>query len=238
MLAAELTTRRVRVASDDGDWFSGYLAMPPRLPAPGIVMVAEIFGVNPPLRACADDFARRGYAVLAPDMFWRLERDVELGYDKKSYARAYAFHKAFDYEAGVRDLTSAVASLRGMPECTGKIGVTGFCLGGTFAYLAAARCPIDAAAGYYGTRIQNFLPDAARVSKPLIQHFGKYDHTTPPEILGPILEAVKGNPNVTSYVYEAGHAFANPGRPDTYVESVAELAHQRTFALFNRVLAG
>ena len=232
-------TRRIRVPSHDGGWFSGYLALPPKLPAPGIVMVAEIFGVNPSLRICADDFARRGYAVLAPDMFWRMERDVELGYDKAGYARAYALHKAFDYEAGVDDLTAVIEALRALPECTGKIGVTGFCLGGTFAYLAAARCPmIEAAAGYYGTRIQNFLPDAARISKPLIQHFGAKDHTTPPEILGPILDAVKDNPNVTSYVYEdAGHAFANPGRADTYIESVAKLAHARTFALFDRVLA-
>jgi len=235
---AGLTTKRIRVASHDGNWFSAYLALPPRLPAPGIVMVAEIFGVNPPLRMCADDFAGRGYAVLAPDMFWRMERDVELGYDKESYQRAYAFHKAFDYEIGVRDATSAIEALRAMPECTGKVGLTGFCLGGTFAYLAAARCPVEAAAGYYGTRIQNFLADAPKISKPLIQHFGEKDHTTPPEILGPVLDAVRHNPNVTSYVYkDAGHAFANPGRPETYIESVATLAHARTFELFNRTLA-
>jgi carboxymethylenebutenolidase len=201
-------------------------------------MVPEIFGVNAPLRAVADLFAANGFAVLMPDMFWRLERDVELDYDKASYQRAFALHKAFDYGLGVQDLNSAIAALKALPECTGRIGVTGFCLGGTFAYLAAARCPIEAAAGYYGTRIQNFLGDAARVSKPLLQHFGETDHTTPPEILGPILDACKGNPNITSYVYKgAGHAFANPGRSDTYVESAAALAHRRTFELFRRALA-
>lgn len=238
MLAETGSSRRVRIASHDGDGFSGHLALPARTPAAGVVMVPEIFGVNPPLRAAADLFAANGYAVLVPDMFWRLERDIELDYGKESYRRAYALHKAFDYALGVTDLGAAIATLKAMPECTGKVGVTGFCLGGTFAYLAAARLPVDAAAGYYGTRIHNFLPDAARVSKPLIQHFGEKDHTTPPELLGPILQACQGNPNITSYVYQgAGHAFANTARPDCYVESTAALAHQRTFALFRRTLA-
>ena len=92
---------------------------------------------------------------------------------------------------------------------------------------------IDAAAGYYGTRIQNFLGDAKRINRPLLLHFGAKDHTTPPEIRDPILGAIDGNANITPYIYEdAGHAFANPGRPETYVEDIAALAHSRTFDLF------
>jgi carboxymethylenebutenolidase len=103
------------------------------------------------------------------------------------------------------------------------------------AYLAAARCNIDAAAGYYGTRIQNFLDDAANIDRPLLLHFGAEDHTTPPEIRDSILGAVDGNDSITSYIYEnAGHAFANPGRPETYMASVAEVANSRTIALFAR----
>lgn len=231
----------VGVPSSDGDAFDAYLALPAAGEGPGVVMIPEIFGVNEGLRRCADLFADHGYAVLAPDIFWRLERNVRLDYGEAAYKKAFALHHAFDYEQGVADMTDAIEWLRGQPFCTGGICVTGFCLGGTMAYLAAARCDIDAAAGYYGTRIQNFLGDAANISRPLLLHFGEQDHTTPPDIRDPILKAVAGNANVTSYVYEnAGHAFANPARPETYLAAVADLAHKRTFGLFDRAtgLAG
>jgi len=229
----------VRVPSSDGDAFDAYLALPAAGPGregrPGVVMIPEIFGVNDGLRRCADLFAAHGYAVLAPDIFWRLERNVQLDYGEAAYKKAFALHHAFDYGQGMADMNDAIEWLREQPFCTGRICVTGFCLGGTMAYLAAARCNIDAAAGYYGTRIQNFLGDAANLTRPLLLHFGEKDHTTPPEIRDPILEAVAGNANVTSYIYEAaGHAFANPARPETYLEAVADLAHGRTFELFAR----
>ncbi|MDA1326716.1 MAG: dienelactone hydrolase family protein [Proteobacteria bacterium] len=225
-----------QVPSSDGDAFDAYLSLPAGGRGPGVVMIPEIFGVNDGLRQCADLFAGQGYAVLAPDIFWRLERNVQLDYGEASYKKAFALHHAFDYEQGVADMNDAIEWLRSQSFCTENICVTGFCLGGTMAYLAAARCDIDAAAGYYGTRIQNFLDDAAKINRPLLQHFGAKDHTTPPEFRGPILDAVAGNANVTSFIYEtAGHAFANPGRPETYMESIAALAHGRTFELFARV---
>jgi carboxymethylenebutenolidase len=233
-----MTSRRVRVPSSDGDAFDAYLSVPEDGAGPGVVMIPEIFGVNPGLRQCADLFASQGYTVLAPDIFWRLERNVELDYGKTSYEKAFALHHAFDYEQGVADMDDAIEWLRGQSFCTGKICATGFCLGGTMAYLAAARSNIEAAAGYYGTRIQNFLGDAAKIDRPLLLHFGADDHTTPPEIRDPILAAINGNANITPFIYEgAGHAFANPGRPDTYIDSTTSLAHQRTFELFSTAVA-
>ena len=230
-----MATEFVKVPSSDGDEFDGYLSLPKGGQGPGIVMIPEIFGVNDGLRQCADIFAEQGFVVLAPDIFWRLERNVRLDYGEASYKKAFALHHAFDYEQGVVDMNDAIEWLRNQSFCSGKICVTGFCLGGTMAYLAAARLNVDAAAAYYGTRIQNFLGDASKIRKPLLLHFGEDDHTTPSEIRGPILAAVDGNSNVTSYVYEnAGHAFANPHRSETYLQSVAELAHSRTFELFYR----
>jgi carboxymethylenebutenolidase len=226
----------VDVPSSDGDAFDAYLSMPASGRGAGVVMIPEIFGLNVGLRQCADLFADQGYAVLAPDIFWRLERNVQLGYDETGYKKAFALHHAFDYDQGVADMNDVIEWLRNQTFCTGRMCVTGFCLGGTMSYLAASRCDIDAAAGYYGTRIQNFLGDAATIDRPLLLHFGREDHTTPPEILNPILGAIDGNHNVTPYIYDgAGHAFANPGRPETYKEAVAELAHGRTFALFDQV---
>ena len=228
-----MSSKFVELPSSDGDAFDAYLSMPAGDEGPGVVMIPEIFGVNEGLRQCADLFAGQGYMVLAPDIFWRLERNVQLDYGESGYKKAFALHHAFDYEQGMADMNDAIEWLRDQPFCTGRVCATGFCLGGTMAYLAAARTNIDAAAGYYGTRIQNFLGDAAKIKRPLLLHFGEDDHTTPPEILNPILGAIDGNDSVTPYIYEGtGHAFANPGRPETYRESVAALAHSRTFALF------
>lgn len=225
----------VRVPSSDGDAFDAFLSLPAGGGGPGVVMIPEIFGVNEGLRRCAELFAEAGFAVAAPDIFWRLERNVELDYGEAGYKKAFALHAAFDYEQGMADMNDAIEWLRRQPFCSGKVCATGFCLGGTMAYLAAARCDVAAAAGYYGTRIQNFLDDAARIDRPLLLHFGAKDHTTPPDILNPILGAIDGNTSVTPFIYEdAGHAFANPARAETYRADVARLAHSRTFALFAR----
>lgn len=227
---------KVRIPTRDGNAFDAHLSLPPGNKGPGVVMIPEIFGVNEGIHRAADLFARQGYVVLALDIFWRMERNVELGYDEAGFEKAYALHAAFDYEQGVADMGDAVEHLRAMESCTGKVFVTGYCLGGTMSYLAAARLDVDGAAGYYGTRIHNFLDDGPRIDRPLMLHFGRHDHTTPPELLTPILEAIDGNANVTNFIYEdAGHAFANVMRDDTYISADAERANSRTFEFFGRL---
>jgi carboxymethylenebutenolidase len=164
---------------------------------------------------------------------------VDLDYDDEGHAKGRALHKAFDYANGVKDLQSGISYLRARPECNGKVGVVGFCLGGTMAYLAASRTDADAAVGYYGTRIHLFTDEGANIARPLILHFGELDHTTPPELLqGKILPAIAGNPNVQPFVYpKMVHAFANHRRPDTYDAVVTKQADTRTFAHFRKWLA-
>ena len=234
----EVVREAMQVASFDGHRIGAFLHRPAAAPAPGLVMIPEIFGINLPLRELAARYATEGFAVLALDIFSRMERDVDLDYDEDGHAKGRALHKAFDYAAGVSDLQAAISFLRVRPECNGKVGVVGFCLGGTMAYLAAARTDAEAAVGYYGTRIHLFTADAKTISRPLILHFGELDHTTPPELLqGQILPAVAGNPNVQAYVYpKMVHAFANHRRPDTYDEAVTRVADARTFAHFRKWL--
>ena len=228
----------VQVVTLDDGAFDGYLYFPKVLPAPGIVMIPEIFGVNQPLREIARRYAEEGYVVLALDIFWRLERNIDLSYDETGYTKAFDYYAAFDYDTCVSDMQAGINLLRARPECSGAVGVVGFCLGGTMAYLAAARCDVDAAAGYYGTRIQNFLDDAPHIERPLILHFGEIDHTTPPDIMAQILPAIAPNPHVVHYVYkQAGHAFANHRREDTYREDATRAADHRTFALFEKQLS-
>jgi len=229
---------RVSIPSHDDNHFDGFVYAPNQTSAPGLVMIPEIFGVNAPLREIAARYAEQGFVVLVLDIFWRLRRGVELGYDQESYKDAFALHAAFDYPTAVKDVQSAVTWLRGQASCNGRIGVVGFCLGGTMAYLAAARTDADAAVGYYGTRIQLFLEDGPKIGKPLILHFGERDHTTPPELLRNILAAVEGNAHVEVHVHpDVGHAFANHHRADTYDEATTQRADARTFAFFREKLA-
>ncbi len=221
----------IRIAAADGGSFEGYLSVPAAGSGPGLVMVQEIFGVNPSVRHLADLFAAQGFTVLAPDFFWRLEPRIELAFDEAGMKRAQELHKAFDYEQGVRDLGDAVAALRKQPQCKGPVSVSGYCLGGTFAYLAAARLPVDGAVAYYGTRIHNYLEEAGKIRCPLLLHFGELDHAVPPEALAKIRAALQGKPNVQLHAYPgAKHAFANPMRPANYDEKSAKVANERTFA--------
>lgn len=229
----------LQVTSFDGHRVGAFLHRPPNTPAPGLVMIPEIFGINLPLREMAARYATEGFAVLVLDIFSRMERDVDLDYDDPGHAKGRALHKAFDYATGVKDLQAGITHLRGLPECNGKVGVVGFCLGGTMAYLAASRTDADAAVGYYGTRIHLFTAEGKDIARPLILHFGERDHTTPPELLqGQILPAIAGNPHVQPFVYPGMvHAFANHRRPDTYDAAVTKQADTRTFAHFRKWLA-
>ena len=235
----EVVREPLQVTSFDGHRVGAFLHRPPMTPAPGLVMIPEIFGINLPLREMAARYATEGFAVLVLDIFSRLERDVDLDYDDEGHAKGRALHKAFDYATGVKDMQAGITHLRGLPECNGRVGVVGFCLGGTMAYLAASRTDADAAVGYYGTRIHLFTAEGKDIARPLILHFGELDHTTPPELLqGQILPAIAGNPHVQPFVYPGMvHAFANHRRPDTYDAAVTKQADARTFAHFRKWLA-
>lgn len=221
----------IRIAAEGGGSFEGYLSVPAAGSGPGLVMVQEIFGVNPSVRHLADLFAAEGFTVLAPDFFWRIQPRVELPFDEAGMKRAQELHKAFDYEQGVKDLGAAVEALRKQPQCKGPVAVSGYCLGGTFAYLAAARLPVDGAVAYYGTRIHNYLEEAGSIKCPVLLHFGELDHAVPPEALAKIRAALEGHPQVRIHAYPgAKHAFANPMRPANYDAKSAALANERSFA--------
>jgi carboxymethylenebutenolidase len=228
----------LQVVSFDGHRVGAFLHRPPVMPAPGLVMIPEIFGINLPLREIAARYANEGFVVLALDIFSRMERDVDLDYDEAGHAKGRALHKAYDYDTGVKDMQAGISFLRARPECNGKVGVVGFCLGGTMAYLATSRTDAEAAVGYYGTRIHLFTAEGPSITRPLILHFGELDHTTPPELLqGQIMPAIAGNPHIQPFVYpKMVHAFANHRRPDTYDAAVTKVADTRTFAHFRKWL--
>jgi carboxymethylenebutenolidase len=226
----------ITIAATDGGNFKGYLAVPPAGSGPGIVLLQEIFGVNANMCAVADYYAEEGYVVLAPDLFWRQEPGVELGWSEADFKRAFTLYQQFDVDRAIDDMTASVEALRRRPECQGKVGSLGFCLGGLLSVLAAARSGVDCAVGYYGVGIEKRLDDAAAVTVPLALHFGSADTHVLPEAVAAIRERLAGKPNVELHVYPgAGHGFAAVGR-DAYDKPATMMAHSRSIALFRKAM--
>jgi len=198
----------IEIASPDGATFGGYLVVPARTPIPGLVLLQEIFGVNESMRRAAVTFCGAGYVTLAPDLFWRIEPSIDLGYDEADWTQARAHLAAFDVDKGIGDIGAAVETLKGHPACNGTVAVLGFCLGGKLAYLSAARLEVAAAVAFYGVRIHEMLDEADRITCPVQFHFGEQDKAVPMETVAPIRDAFAGRRDVEFHVYpEAGHGF-------------------------------
>jgi carboxymethylenebutenolidase len=218
-------------AGDGSGSFRGYLALPSAGSGPGLVLAQEIFGINQTMRQVADYYAEEGYVVLVPDIFWRQEPNVELGYTPADWQRAFGFYQGFNEAKGMEDIQTAITTLRARPELTGgKVGVLGFCLGGKLAYLAATRTDADVSVGYYGVGIEAALDEAAKIKRPLVLHVAELDQFCPPEARAKIVQALQGHPQVKLFVYPGvDHAFARVGG-DHYHRPSALLAHERTIA--------
>jgi carboxymethylenebutenolidase len=207
--------------------YDAYLALPPAGSGPGLVLFQEIFGVNAHIRAVAEQYALAGFVVLAPDVFWRQQRRVELGYEGEDMQRALAFTKGVDREAQLRDIGSSVAALRERPEVgSHKIGAIGYCMGGRLAYLAAATTNIDAAVPYYGGGIHDNLERAASVRCPVQFHYAGVDNNIPPEAVEKVRAAMAGKP-AEFHVYPGAHHGFNCWARASYHAPSAALAHGR-----------
>jgi len=224
-------------AADQGR-FSAYLAEPSGTgPAPGMLVIQEIFGVNANVRAIADDYAAHGYIALAPDLFWRQVPGVQLdSATKEGWDEAMKFYQGFSETKGAEDLIASLAWLRTHPRLNGKAGAVGYCLGGKLAYLMATRSDSDATVGYYGVGIEGSLVEASAITKPLVLHIAEKDGFCPPEAQRSIREGLSSVAQVTVYTYPGvGHAFARKGG-DHYDAQAATLADRRTAEFFERNL--
>jgi len=226
----------ISIAAADGGTFNGYLATPESGSGPGLILLHEIFGVNQHIRDLADQYAEEGYVVLAPDLFWRMQPGVQLGYSEDDFKTAFSYYQRFDIDQAILDTGDALRALRANVRCTGKVGAIGFCLGGKLAYLAAARLPIDAAVGYYGVAIEEYLAEAKSITCPIALHFASEDKFVPPTARTAIKQALAGNDHAEIYVYTgADHAFNNRQR-DTYHRPSASLAYSRTIGFLRRAI--
>ncbi|MBM3613409.1 MAG: dienelactone hydrolase family protein [Alphaproteobacteria bacterium] len=229
--------RMITIKAKDGGSFQGFLAVPDSGKGAGVVVIQEIFGVNFVMREICHALAAKGYFALAPDLFWRQEPSCELS-DKTEgeWGRAFKFYQGFNVDKGVDDIAATIDALRKTAGCTGKIGATGYCLGGKLSYLTATRTSADCSVGYYGVSIEELLGEATNIKTPHMQHIAEKDKFVPPEAQAKIKDGLKGHKLVTLHSYAGcDHAFARIGG-EHYDAKAAALANQRTYDFFNRHL--
>ena len=214
----------ITLTAGDGHKFSAYEEKPAGEPRGGLVVVQEIFGVNAHIRRVAIGYAGDGYHVIAPAIFDRAERGVEIGYSKPEMERGVELRKRIPIDAMLRDIAASIDALAG----SGKIGIVGYCLGGSLAWLSAARLAgLAAAVGYYGSMIAANLAEKPRC--PVMLHFGENDTGIPMSDIDRIRAAVDPV-KVQIFTYPgAGHAFNRDGTP-MYQADSARLARERTLA--------
>ncbi|HEX4020082.1 MAG TPA: dienelactone hydrolase family protein [Acidobacteriaceae bacterium] len=223
----------IQLKAADGHTLDAYLAQPAGKPKAGIVVIQEIFGITAHIRSVVDGYAKDGYLVIAPALFDRAQRHVEYKYDQTGMQEGYAIVKQLPIEGTLADIQAAITYLRQQPGIH-KVGVVGYCWGGTLAWLSNTRLHPDATVSYYGGGIQNYITEKS--SCPAIFHFGLEDT----HISQTVVEQVRHEyPGYAVYTYEsAGHAFNRDVDDTHYNKEAAALARQRTLAHFEEHLAG
>ena len=217
------------LTAEDGHRFSAYKATPAGKPRAALVVVQEIFGVNHHIKNVTDGFAADGYVSLAPALFDRVEPGFETGYQQADIERGRATRQKISFDQMVMDVKAAVQEL----TKTGlKVGVVGYCLGGTMAWLAATRIPgVAAAVGYYGGGIADTASEQPKC--PVMLHFGETDASIPADHWAKVRAA---HPKLPVHVYQgAGHGFSCDERASFHKASHVE-ARERTIAFFREHL--
>jgi len=216
----EFTTIMAR----DGHEFQAWLAAAPQRPRGALLVLQEIFGVNSHIRSLTDQFAAEGYTAIAPALFDRVRRGIELGYTPADMQQGVGYVKQLDAEATRRDVAAALAVVKH----SGRAGAVGYCWGGSQAYLAACELPLACAVVYYG-KVVSYLERKPRC--PVMYHYGSEDQSIP---LADIEQIRAAYPQAPVYIYEgAGHGF-NCEQRASYHPQAAALARTRTLEFFAR----
>jgi carboxymethylenebutenolidase len=215
----------ITLTSSDKFQLNAYVAEPATPTHTGLVVIQEIFGVNPHIRRVTDSFASEGFLSIAPALFDRVEPGVELPYDQPSSKKGFQYVTALDQNKTIADIDAAISYLRAQPGIT-RIGVVGFCWGGTLAFLTNTRLNIDASVSYYGGGIQFYLEEKPKA--PSIYHFGELDDHIKSDVWEAVHLAIPGAP---VYTYDAGHGFNCDAR-ESFNPKAASEAMTRTLAFF------
>lgn len=218
----------IELTAADGHKFGVYKAEPAGKPRGAVVVVMEIFGVNSHIRAVADGYAADGYVAIAPAMFDRVQRNYECGYTQPEIEVSRGLMQKASLDDAIKDVTASIKEI----ASAGKVGIVGYCRGGTVTFLASAKVTgLSAAVSYYAGFVQNFIAEKPKCA--LMFHFGELDQNPSPEIGKQMLAA---NPAATGHFYPgANHGFNCDQRPSYHAES-AKLARERSLAFFRQHL--
>jgi len=219
--------KMIELTAADGHTFSAYRAEPAGKPRGAIVVIQEIFGVNSHIRSIADGYAADGYVAVAPAMFDRVKKGVDLGYTPPDQQAGMEIRGQVPMDGALKDIEAAVQSVAG----SGKVGILGYCWGGLLSWLSAARVAgLACAVTYYGGGMPNHIDSQPKC--PVLMHFGEQDAHIP-------LEGVKklgaAHPTQALHTYPAGHGF-NCDQRGSYDAPSAKLARERSLAFFRRHL--
>jgi carboxymethylenebutenolidase len=217
--------------------FGAHIARPKILPAPAVVVLQELFGVNADIRKTCGELAEQGFLAIAPDLFWRQEPGVDLTVTSEAdWQHGLRLYQAYERNAGVRDIGDTMDTAAKLPECTGKIAVQGYCLGALMAFLTAVRCHVDASVAYHGADTEKYLGEVDNLSGPLLMHLGEDDEFISKAAQAQIKAALAAKANATVYSYPGQrHAFARHNGAH-YNAAAATLANGRTSEFLHRHL--
>jgi len=216
---------RIELTAADGFRLSAYRADPAGMPRGGLVVAQEIFGVNSHIRGVCDGFAADGYVAIAPALFDRYERDVDIGYTPADVARGRELKARAKADAALLDVDAARAAVAG----AGKVGIVGYCWGGYLAWIAAARVTgFACAVPYYGGGMTDAIAEQPKC--PVMAHFGERDAMIPAAGVAVLAAA---HPSAQVFLYPADHGF-NCDQRGAYDAAAASLARERTLAFLRR----
>ena len=228
---------QIDIESRDGN-FRAYVARPAKLPAPAVVVLQELFGVNADIRVTCDELAVQGFLAAAPDLFWRQEPEVDLNVTSDAdWQHGLRLYQAYDRDAGVGDIEDTIDAVARLPECSGKVAVLGYCLGALMTFLTAARHKgIDAAVAYHGGDTEKYLGEVGALNAPLLMHLAEEDEFISKPAQAAIKAALAAKPRATVYSYPGqNHAFSRHNGKH-YDAAAAALAHKRTYDFLHQQL--
>jgi carboxymethylenebutenolidase len=219
----DATKEMTRLTAADGFALDAFKTGAAGASAGGLVILQEIFGLTDQLKSVARFFARNGFDAIVPSLMDRASPGTVVPFDQPDRARELML--GIPWEKTVQDIAAAVRAI----DAGRGVSVLGFCLGGGLALRAASDLTLAGAVSYYGTRLGALLGKPPRC--PMLFHFGMTDTHSPPEVIEAVKKAI---PSAVTYIYQAGHAFANDARA-TYVKDAAETAHARTLEFLRKV---
>ncbi len=220
---------RIAIEGHDGA-FAAYIVRPKNSPAPAVVVLQELFGVNADIRKHCDELAEQGFLTVAPDLFWRQEPGVDLNVTSKAdWDHGLRLYGAYNRDSGAKDVKDTVDAVRNLQECNGKVALLGYCLGALMVFLTAVRHQgIDGAVAYHGGDTDKYLGEVGGLKAPLLMHLAEEDKFISKAAQAEIKAALSKKPNATVYSYPGqSHAFSRHNGAH-YNPNAAALANGRT----------